>query len=73
MLLTVLNVVSVSVPLLGGTLASKRKLYIVPQRSAFALGFATKVAVAQSMLAAPFVAGQSVPSKFTLPGPSPSW
>src|SRR5262245_61319363 len=38
---------SVIVPLCGGAFASKRKLYSVPQRSAFALGFCASVSVDQ--------------------------
>ncbi len=69
----VLNVVSEICTVSGGWSASKRKLYSVPQRNALALGSTAKGVVAQLSTPALTEPAQSVPSKLTLPGPSPSW
>src|SRR5689334_6847410 len=68
-----LKIPSVMVPLIGGLLQSKRKLYSVPQRSALALWLVMYGVVDQRICPALTTPGQSVPLQLTLPAPSPSW
>src|SRR5258705_6327452 len=60
-------------PVTGAASASKRKLYIVPQRIALARSICACVSVDQVTSLAPCTAVQSAAEKLMLPEPSPSW
>src|SRR5436189_1465373 len=63
----VLRKPTVAFTAVGGRLESKRKLYVVPKRMAFAFGFAAKVSVFQLMSLAVWVGVQTALLKPVFP------